>query len=116
MAYMYLYNQQKKKRAERYREKRMNSMKEGILLLMSGFVIFIFNPLEAKRGSFFNLFDAIRGDSFGLPKPFADFLLVFGRTVSAAGLLLVLCGYVRGVVVVPLVRPIVRAVSSHGFD
>lgn len=91
-------------------------MKEGILLLMSGFVIFIFNPLEAKRGSFFNLFDAIRGDSFGLPKPFADFLLVFGRTVSAAGLLLVLCGYVRGVVVVPLVRPIVRAVSSHGFD
>ena len=89
---------------------------EGFLLLMSGFVIFIFDPLEAKRGSFFDLFDAIGGHSFGLPKAFADLLFILSRSVSAAALLLVLRDYVLRVAVIPLVRPIVRAASRHGFD
>lgn len=86
---------------------------------MSSFIIFIFNPLKTKGGSFFNLFDAIRCHSFGLPKPFPDLLLILGGTIStaAADLLLVICDYVGGVVVVPLVGPIVGAVvsCSHGF-
>lgn len=140
MKYMYVYNQEKEKtkiyrskmsyiyiymdtdertgsQSEKRETEEEEEKNEGILILIltSGFIVFIFDPLEAKRGSFLDLFDAIGGHSFGLPKPFSDLLLVLGTAAAAAALLVFVRDYLLGVAVIPLVRPIVGAVSCHGL-